>query len=78
MLGKTPISMLLLVWITGIILFFNFFLAPYTKQLEAINDISMESKYIRQNYEAEENLVYDSTENYIEYTPLAIFDKFFK
>ncbi|MBP9821013.1 hypothetical protein KBC85_02635 [Candidatus Saccharibacteria bacterium] len=75
MFTKTPVSMLLIIWMAGIIIFFNMFLGPLTKQLQTVKNINTQINSMSlQN--PEESIVVN---NYIDtdpvnYTPLAIFD----
>ena len=76
MFTKMPVSMLLIIWMAGIILFFNMFLGPFTNQLQTINNVNSQlNNSSLQN--PKESIAIGENENIelLDYTPLAIFDK---
>lgn len=77
MFTKTPVSLLLIIWMAGIILFFNMFLGPFTEQLQTVKNINTQVNSLSlQN--TDKSIVIDDSINteLVDYTPLAVFDKF--
>lgn len=77
MFTKTPVSMLLIIWMVGIILFFNMFLGPFTKQLQTVKNINTQVNSLSiQN--TDKSIAIDESigDDLVDYSPLAVFDKF--
>lgn len=77
MFTKTPVSLLLIIWMVGIILFFNMFLGPFTEQLQTVKDINMQINNLSLQNQNKSIIVDENTdEQLLDYTPLAVFNNF--
>lgn len=77
MFTKTPVSMLLIIWMVGIVLFFNVFLGPFTEQLQTVKNINTQVNSLSiQN--TDKSIAIDESigDDLVDYSPLAVFDKF--